>query len=419
VLTGNILYSAEFHYDLDFKSNRLKNVAMPTAPFDAANKLYVDNKPGETSGWTDEGPVVRLNNPADVVLIGVTNGGFGKLYVSVPLSNAVVASSSQNAVVGYVRDYAGIRGISLGTHGVMAEAVNYGVYAVASENYAVWGRANLYGVYGKGNKSYGVFGNTGVNMGVYGAAGNFGVYGYARNNYGVYGSAKNYGVYGNAGNNIGVYGNARNYGIYGKARNYGIYGYASYNYGVYGMASNRYGVSGYAVNGRGVYGYSEENYGAYFDSGSGNAVYCNGNIRMAAGHNIYRGGAYKAFEIDHPLDPENKVLRHFCAEGPEALVIYSGTAELNRYGEAEIQLPDYFDGVSRNPRVQLTAGNGSMPNLYAPEPVGNLLVIKGGRPYGTLYWQVTAERDDPVARLERIRKPVEDTKRWREGPFSR
>jgi hypothetical protein len=437
VLTGNVLYSAEFHYDLDFKSNRLKNVAMPTAPFDAANKLYVDSKPGETSGWTDDGPVVRLTNPFDSVRIGITNDAFGKLYVTTPMSNAVVASCMTNAVVGYAKDYAGVRGISLNTVGVFAEAINNAVYADASEYYGVWGIANKYGVYGKGKIGYGVYGNTGGDNGVYGTAGNYGVRGYGRDNYGVYGGADNYGVYGNAGNNIGVYGaadnygvfgngrdtygvygnskkygvygKAGNYGVYGAARNYGVYGYAVYNYGVYGMASNRYGVAGYAVQGRGVYGYSEENYGAYFDSGSGNAVFCNGNIRMASGHNIYRGGSYKAFEIDHPLDPENKVLRHFCAEGPEALVMYSGSAVLDDTGEVTVTLPDYFDALSRNPRVQVTPVGSASAIGIKQRMTGNTFIVVG--PPGTEFdWLVLAERDDRQARMERIYRPVEQVK---------
>ena len=35
------------------------------------------------------------------------------------------------------------------------------------------------------------------------------------------------------------------------------------------------------------------------------------------------GSGVKAFRIDHPLDPENKYLLHYCAEGPEPLNVYT------------------------------------------------------------------------------------------------
>jgi hypothetical protein len=61
----NLLYSAEFYYDLDFKSNRLENVADPVEPMDAANKEYVDVNINELSGWTDDGTTVRLTDMND------------------------------------------------------------------------------------------------------------------------------------------------------------------------------------------------------------------------------------------------------------------------------------------------------------------------------------------------------------------
>ena len=225
--------------------------------------------------------------------------------------------------------------------------------------------------------------------------------GYSTTMHGVYGTAEIYGVVGE-----GLISD----GVKGTAVTHGVTGYASTNVGVYGQAQDT-AIFGLSFNDKGVYGYAVGDYGGYFYAGSGDAIYSEGNIVIPVGSNVVRpGGAFKAFTIDHPLDPETKVLRHFSTEGPEALVIYSGTALLDASGEAVVQLPDYFDALARDSRTQLTARNESMPGLFAGEVEGNSLFIGGGAPDGNVYWQVTAERDDPKARLERIARPVEDDK---------
>jgi hypothetical protein len=77
---------------------------------------------------------------------------------------------------------------------------------------------------------------------------------------------------------------------------------------------------------------------------------------------------------------------------------------------AEVKLPDYFDALAKNPRVQLSAKYQSMPGLYSGDINNNIFMIGGGVANGTVYWQVTAERDDPKARLERVSRPVEEEK---------
>ena len=49
----------------------------------------------------------------------------------------------------------------------------------------------------------------------------------------------------------------------------------------------------------------------------------------------------KAFTIPHPLDPENKVLRHYCIEGPDVWNVYAGNARLVN-GKAVVELPAYY-----------------------------------------------------------------------------
>jgi hypothetical protein len=424
-----LLHGAEFHYDLDFKSNRLKNVTFPIDPMDAANKQYVDNQIGYEGGWTDDGELVRLTEVSDKVLIGVTSGGEGKLYVETGDNKAVYGKAQSYGIYGNAAIHYGVygRATTRGVYGYAAE--NYGVYGYAGKNYGVYGYAvDNYGVYGLAQQDFGVYGNAGNSYGVYGyAAENYGVYGLAPRDFGVYGNALNsYGVYGRANNigvrgyaldNNGVSGYAYNYGVYGKAyfnavygnaiNRFGVYGNAVYSYGVYGRA-NTFGVYGDAIN-NGVYGQAYQHYGGYFTAGSGNALYCAGNMMLGMGYNIrWSDGTFKAFEIDHPLDPKNKILRHFCMEGPEALVIYRGVAVINKNGEAEVKLPQYVDALSRDPHIQVTPVGDTQVHVKK-DVLANEFVI-GGEAGTKVYWQVTAERDDPRARLERIYRPVEQEK---------
>ena len=362
----------------------------------------------------------------------------------------VYGNAGNYGVYGNALDY-GVRGNASGNNGVHGSAQNYGVYGYAQQYRGVYGRAqqNL-GVYGYAAGNFGVWGQAGGNYGVHGIAGNHGLHGNASTdnavsasatrNYGVYGEAQNYGVYGraHAGNGVcgvsattngvfgfaidyGVVGSAADdYGVFGKALNsYGVYGKASGNYAVYGNAGGYYGaygkaqqfgVYGHATDVMGVYGYGYNDFGGYFSSSFGNAIGCSGDIVLYGSNVRHHNGALKAFTIDHPLDPCNRVLRHFSYEGPEARVVYEGEATLGDDGSASVELPAYFESLGRTPRIQLTPVNASMPNVFCTDVTDGTFAIKAGHPKGRVYWQVTAERDDPKARLERVARPVEDEK---------
>jgi len=188
---------------------------------------------------------------------------------------------------------------------------------------------------------------------------------------------------------------------------------ASGDYAISGFAPGDVGVYGRANGTVGVYGYAVGDYGGYFMSNTGNAIYSYGNIILRPGYDIREEGStspkYKAFTIDHPVEPASKVLRHFSAEAPEALLIYRGSAQLDDNGEALVTLPDYFDLLARNPQVQLTPVGQAVPLALKERFTGNLFTVIG--PAGIEFdWLVTAERDDPKARLERLERPVEEEK---------
>ena len=186
---------------------------------------------------------------------------------------------------------------------------------------------------------------------------------------------------------------------------YGISSYVPGDVGLYGRASGTVGVYGYAVG----------DYGGYFMSGTGKAIYSYGHIILRNGWSLRQESAdgsstsFKAFTIDHPLNPEDWLLRHFSVEGPEAVLLYRGTAFLNSEGEADISLPEYFDALTRNPQVQLTPIGQAVPLALKERFTGNVFTVIG--PAGVEFdWLVTAERDDPKARLERLERPVEEEK---------
>lgn len=122
----------------------------------------------------------------------------------------------------------------------------------------------------------------------------------------------------------------------------------------------------------------------------------------------------KTFQIDHPLDPENKYLRHYSMESPEVLNMYRGNVNLDANGEAVVTLPAYFDEININFSYHLTP-IGAQANLYVKEEIqGNQFKIAGGQPNQKISWQVFAERNDlyiqnnPVKKMPEIDKKPED-----------
>ncbi|MFO7651080.1 MAG: hypothetical protein R6X13_07080 [bacterium] len=141
-----------------------------------------------------------------------------------------------------------------------------------------------------------------------------------------------------------------------------------------------------------------------------NSAAFNGQITTAS--NQTRVGALSkasgTFTIDHPLDPNGKILNHYFIEGPEMLNIYRGSVVLNTSGRAEVSLPDYFDALNRNPMVHLT-GVGTHEVHVAEDVTGNRFAI-GGKPGVKVYWSVTGERKDVSAEATRRMMPVEQQK---------
>ncbi len=146
----------------------------------------------------------------------------------------------------------------------------------------------------------------------------------------------------------------------------------------------------------------------------------NGHFRSAAfttshttATNQVRAAAFSTgtlvFTMDHPSDPMNKILNQYAVGSSEPVFVYNGTAYIENNGRVEVKLPDYFDRINKNPRIQLT-GVGTPEVVYVAEDIkGNRFTI-GGKPGTKVYWTVTAERKDVHARIAKILTPVEQKK---------
>ncbi|MBI4646364.1 MAG: hypothetical protein HY738_07175, partial [Bacteroidia bacterium] len=213
---------------------------------------------------------------------------------------------------------------------------------------------------------------------------------------GIYASTKSTDFYGYGGYFEGGY-----MGVKGKVTSIGTNSYR----GVYGEASGtgtKYGVYGSASG-------SGTNYGVYGSASGGTtnyAGYFNGNVSVTG--TLSKGGG--SFKIDHPLDPENKLLYHSFVESPDMKNIYDGIAVLDENGKALIQLPAYFEALNKDFRYMFAPIGAPMPNLFIEqEIVNNQFIIAGGVPGMKISWQVTGIRKDPFAEHNRIQVEVEKT----------
>jgi len=101
----------------------------------------------------------------------------------------------------------------------------------------------------------------------------------------------------------------------------------------------------------------------------------------------------KTFVIDHPMDPENKMLKHFSIESNEVLNLYRGTVLLDASGQATVTLPSYFEEINKDFSYQLTAiGTPTQP--YVLTEIANNEFKVAGAPNTKVSWTVYADRND-------------------------
>ncbi len=141
-----------------------------------------------------------------------------------------------------------------------------------------------------------------------------------------------------------------------------------------------------------------------------------GRVRIDSGLSV--GGTLSkaggSFLIDHPTDPENKVLYHSFVESPDMKNIYDGTITTDDQGYATVIMPEWFSALNRDFRYQLTVidtpgmGESFVMARIVRKMENNSFTIKTTHPGVEVSWQVTGTRQDAWANANRI--PVEADK---------
>ena len=113
-----------------------------------------------------------------------------------------------------------------------------------------------------------------------------------------------------------------------------------------------------------------------------------------------------AFLIDHPADPEHKILRHSFVESPEMLLIYKGRASLED-GAVTVELPSYFEALVHpdGREIVLTCVGGYSP-LYLDGDIADgrftVRTAEGGTQDQGFSWVVYGTRNDAWAQQNPI-----------------
>jgi hypothetical protein len=102
----------------------------------------------------------------------------------------------------------------------------------------------------------------------------------------------------------------------------------------------------------------------------------------------------KMFTMDHPLDPENKILMHAAAESNEVINFYSGNITTDASGKAIVKLPDYFEAINKDFRYQLTTVGTFAQAIISKEVENNHFEIATSTPNVKVSWEVKGVRND-------------------------
>ncbi|HBA85257.1 MAG TPA: hypothetical protein DCZ95_14310 [Verrucomicrobia bacterium] len=141
------------------------------------------------------------------------------------------------------------------------------------------------------------------------------------------------------------------------------------------------------------------------------ALYMDGGFGIMYRTNFGSGSwSVKAFAIDHPLDPQNKILRHYCVEGPDVWNIYAGNAVLKN-GRAEVQLPDYYAALNQpGSEIYSLTPVGGPSEVWVQEEVSGHRFVLAGTKDVKVSWTLKALRNDPACLEDLKNRPAEQFK---------
>lgn len=119
----------------------------------------------------------------------------------------------------------------------------------------------------------------------------------------------------------------------------------------------------------------------------------NGTGNVVVNSNFTAVGV-KAFTIDHPLDPENKILVHAASESNEVINFYSGNVTTDANGKVNVSLPEYFEALNKDFRYQLTVIGTFARAIVSKEVSNNQFEITTDQPNVKVSWEVKGVRND-------------------------
>lgn len=124
------------------------------------------------------------------------------------------------------------------------------------------------------------------------------------------------------------------------------------------------------------------------------------HARLGVNSDVTFSAPAKNFRIDHPSDPQNKILNHGCIESDQYVNLYRGNATIGNDGGVWIQLPSWMNDLNTDFSYQLTSVGAAQPNLFVAVEVNtqNQFRVAGGQPGAKVSWQVTGVRHDPYVR---------------------
>jgi len=385
-ITGNAGTTAGTHFlgttdniSLDFRTNNtIRSRFLNTGQFLVNTTTQLSTEQMRVNGASNYAIRADNNSANDVIWVQNNGNGNGVHASTYGTGNALYgyAGSTGDGVFGYSASGTAIRGITNGTTttfgGVFTQNTTNGT-AIIADGGAVGGTylTNGQGIAANGYHGTFSYGKNAAGTGVIGV--------------------------GNNQANIITFPSGGGGSFTGNSNGVAGYSYtsSSTSYAVYGQ------YSGGVADGRGVYGYSYPaanwGYGVY-GYGGWYSVYANGDMGASG---------VKTFLIDHPADPENKMLRHYSIESNEVLNVYRGNVVLDANGEAEITLPDYFHLINTNFSYNLTPIGGPA-NLYVLTEINEegRFKVAGGQPNQKISWYVYAERNDPYLQQNPDKKQV-------------
>lgn len=113
----------------------------------------------------------------------------------------------------------------------------------------------------------------------------------------------------------------------------------------------------------------------------------------------------KPFKIDHPADPDNKILYHMAIEGPRVDLVYRGvaklvdgyaTVDLNKDSSVPGMMPGTFEALTQNAVVTSLHNQDGFARVRSEAIVGAAFIIVSEDSTSTdeVAWVVMAERAD-------------------------